>query len=91
MMNDQSISERQALAHAEENLINTNDHDGMLPAASCSHLVDSKCGVVVEGNLELRHITINELAHKGYNKPTVATTNLMGWCKKLFSSVISVR
>ena len=34
--------QRQALAHAEENLINTNDQDGMLPAASCSHPVDSE-------------------------------------------------
>jgi predicted nucleic acid-binding Zn ribbon protein len=32
--------ERQALAHAGENLINTNDQDGMLPAASCSSLVE---------------------------------------------------
>jgi hypothetical protein len=40
MMNDNSLCERQALAHAEENLINTNDQDGMLPAASCSHWVD---------------------------------------------------
>jgi len=32
--------ERQALAHAGENLNNTNNEDGMLPAASCSHLVD---------------------------------------------------
>jgi len=32
--------ERQALAHAEQNLTNTNKYDGMLPAASCSHPVD---------------------------------------------------
>jgi hypothetical protein len=38
MMNDNSLCERQALAHAVENLINTNDQDSMLPAASCSHL-----------------------------------------------------
>jgi hypothetical protein len=40
MMNDNSLCERQALAHAEENINNTNKDDGMLPAASCSHLVD---------------------------------------------------
>jgi hypothetical protein len=33
---DTNFAERQALAHAEENLINTNKDDGMLPAASCS-------------------------------------------------------
>jgi hypothetical protein len=37
MMNDNSLCERLALAHAEQNLINTNDQDGMLPAASRSH------------------------------------------------------
>jgi hypothetical protein len=37
MMNDNSLCERQALAHAEQNLTNTNNDDGMLPAASCSH------------------------------------------------------
>jgi hypothetical protein len=37
-MNNDISDERQALAHAEQNLTNTNNDDGMLPAASCSHL-----------------------------------------------------
>jgi hypothetical protein len=40
-MKNKNNIERQALAHAEQNLTNTNNEDGMLPAASCSHPVDS--------------------------------------------------
>jgi hypothetical protein len=46
--------ERQALAHAEENLINTNDQDGMLPAASCSHPVDFLVDLIA--GLFVRHL-----------------------------------